>query len=243
MSEGVEARTPLLVAGGVSVAYGRITVVEDVSLDVPQGAAIGLIGRNGAGKTTFLKAVMGLLPLRAGSVSFAGTALSGRPAWARCPLGIGYVPQGRLVFPRLSVEDNLALGAMATKASYSERSSFVLDLFPILKDLLQRRAGSLSGGQQQVLAIGRALMSNPRLLILDEPTEGIQPSIIIDIAEKLAYLSRELQLSLLVVEQRLDFLAQVVTHAAIMDRGRLVDELPCQDLVDDHALQREYLGV
>jgi len=135
------------------------------------------------------------------------------------------------------------LGSMATTLSFAERSRFVFDLFPILKGLAHRRAGSLSGGQQQILAIGRALMSDPQLLILDEPTEGIQPSIITEIADKLKFLSREAGLSILLVEQRLDFLADVVTDTLIMDRGHFVREIRCQDLVNDENLQREYLGV
>ncbi len=233
----------LLDIAGVSVGYGRITVIDEMSLQLAAGASVGLTGRNGAGKTTFLKAVMGLLPLRSGSVRFNDVDLTARPAWTRCPLGVGYVPQGRLIFPRLTVEDNLMLGSMATTLSFAERSRFVFDLFPILKGLAHRRAGSLSGGQQQILAIGRALMSDPQLLILDEPTEGIQPSIITEIADKLKFLSREAGLSILLVEQRLDFLADVVTDTLIMDRGHFVREIRCQDLVNDENLQREYLGV
>ncbi len=228
---------------GLSSGYGKLNVVNGVDLNIGESEAIGLIGRNGSGKTTLLKAVMGLLPAISGTVSVAGVDLTRKGAWTRCSLGIGYVPQGRLIFPRLSVEDNLALGATVSKHRISETYASVFELFPVLRDIRDRRAGTLSGGQQQILAIGRALMSRPRLLILDEPTEGIQPSIVKEIAESLRHLSRERDVALLVVEQRLDFLSRVAGDALVMDRGSIVERLPFATLSGSAELQQKYLGV
>ena len=234
---------PVLDIRGLSGGYGKLRVVDGVDMTISENEAIGLIGRNGSGKTTLLKIIMGLLPAQAGSISIAGEDLSRKGAWTRCPRGIGYVPQGRLVFPRLSVEDNLALGATSFKGRISDSYESVYELFPVLHAIRARRAGALSGGQQQILAIGRALMSKPKLLILDEPTEGIQPSIIIEIAESLKRLSRETGVALLVVEQRLDFLNRVADHAHIMDRGSIVERLPFDELSRSPELQQKYLGV
>ena len=228
---------------GLSSGYGKLKVVDDVDFAIAEHETIGLIGRNGSGKTTLLKTVMGLLPLQGGSIVVGGTDVTRKGAWSRCPLGIGYVPQGRLVFPRLSVEDNLALGATVSKGRIVDAFTSVYDVFPVLRSIRERRAGALSGGQQQILAVGRALMSNPRLLILDEPTEGIQPSIIIEIAESLKRLSAERGVALLVVEQRLDFLSRVTDHANVMDRGRIVERLPFAELTASPELQQKYLGV
>jgi urea ABC transporter ATP-binding protein UrtE len=234
---------PVLDIRGVSAGYGKLKVVDGVDIVIAENESIGLIGRNGSGKTTLLKTIMGLLPAQTGSISVGGVDLTRKGAWSRCPQGIGYVPQGRLVFPRLSVEDNLALGASSSKERISDSFASVYELFPVLRSIKDRRAGALSGGQQQILAVGRALMSKPRLIILDEPTEGIQPSIIIEIAESLRHLSRERGVALLVVEQRLDFLSRVADHAHIMDRGAIVERLPFDELSRSTELQQKYLGV
>lgn len=234
---------PLLQVTGLSAGYGKLRVIHDVDFSVMQGEALGIIGRNGMGKTTLMKTIMGLLPIRQGAVTFKGKDLTHAAASQRCPLGIGYVPQGRLIFPRLTVEDNLATGVVATNHAFSRRLKQVLDVFPVLSGLLRRRGGSLSGGQQQILSIGRALMSDPKMLILDEPTEGIQPSIITEIGQSLRYLSRDTGVSVLVVEQRLDFLQLVAQDALIMDRGLIMARTSCETLVNDLELQHQYLGV
>lgn len=228
---------------GVSSGYGKLMVVKGVEMTIAENETVGLIGRNGSGKTTLLKTIMGLLPAQSGSISVEGEELARKGAWTRCRRGIGYVPQGRLIFPRLSVEDNLALGASSYKGKISDSYESVYELFPLLGAIKDRRAGALSGGQQQILAIGRALMSKPKLLILDEPTEGIQPSIIIQIAESLKLLSSEMGVALLVVEQRLDFLNRVADYAHIMDRGQIVERLPFAELSGSPELQQKYLGV
>lgn len=236
-------KNAVLNISNLSAGYGKLLVIKDIELTVFENETIGLVGRNGSGKTTLLKAIMGLVPAESGAISVRGEDLAQKGAWTRCPRGIGYVPQGRFVFPRLSVEDNLALGASVLKGKISNSYESVYELFPVLKAIKDRRAGALSGGQQQILAVGRALMSQPKLLILDEPTEGIQPSIIIEIAESLKLLSSEMGVALLVVEQRLDFLAKVVDNIRVMDHGQIVDRLPIAELSGNTELQQKYLGV
>ena len=158
--------------------YGQSHTIWDLDLDVPEGECTVLMGRNGVGKTTLLQCIMGLLPIKSGSLDYAGTELSRVSAERRAGLGIGYVPQGRQIFPLLSVEENLLIGLPARRDGLRKIPDFIFELFPVLKDMLGRRGGDLSGGQQQQLAIGRALVTDPRLLILDEPTEGIQPNIV-----------------------------------------------------------------
>src|SRR5204862_303022 len=176
----VSGALTMLSVDGLNQYYGGSHTLRDVAFDVPAGACTALLGRNGVGKTTLLKCLMGVLPMRSGKVVFAGSSISMLPPYARAALGIGYVPQGRDIFPRLSVLENLQMG-LAAKKGGPKVPDFVFDMFPVLKQMLGRRGGDLSGGQQQQLAIGRALAMRPRLLILDEPTEGIQPSIIKDI--------------------------------------------------------------
>ena len=180
-----------------------------------------LLGRNGVGKTTLLRCVMGVVPAKSGSIAWRGAPLSKLPTYARVAQGLAYVPQGRDIFPRLSVEENLLVGAASRKAppKIPER---IYDLFPVLKDMRARRGGDLSGGQQQQLAIGRALMSEPQLLILDEPTEGIQPSIIQDIGRTLRQLVEEMQMTVLLVEQYYDFAKAIADHYWVMSRGEIV---------------------
>lgn len=206
---------------GLNQYYGESHTLWDLDLHLKPGSCTCLMGRNGVGKTTLLKAIMGLLPIRSGAVSFRGTALEGRPGEVRARLGIGYVPQGRGIFPRLSVEENLRVGLAGTGngAHIPER---IFKLFPVLQQMLHRRGGDLSGGQQQQLAIGRALAFNPKLLILDEPTEGIQPNIVREIGDIIHRLNRDEGLAVLLVEQKLPFARRVAQDFAIMDRGRVV---------------------
>jgi urea transport system ATP-binding protein len=205
---------------------------------VPPGACVCLMGRNGVGKTTLLKVIMGLLTPRSGTMKLGDAALSPGRADLRARMGIGYVPQGREIFPQLTVEENLRLGLTASGGR--EIPARIFEMFPVLKKMLGRRGGDLSGGQQQQLAIGRALASDPRLLILDEPTEGIQPNIVHEIGDIIIRLNKE-GLSVLLVEQKLPFARRVADTFCIMDRGRTMAEGKMSDLNDD--LVRRHLVV
>jgi urea transport system ATP-binding protein len=206
---------------GLNQYYGGSHTLRDVGFDVPAGACTALLGRNGVGKTTLLKCLMGVLPVRSGKIGFAGTSIANLPPYARAALGIGYVPQGRDIFPRLSVQENLQMG-LASKKSGAKVPDFVFDMFPVLKQMLNRRGGDLSGGQQQQLAIGRALAMRPRLLILDEPTEGIQPSIIKDIERAIRSLVAAGDIAILLVEQYYDFAKSLADHYVVLSRGEVV---------------------
>ena len=220
--------------------YGESHTLWDLTLEVPEGSCTCLMGRNGVGKSTLLKCVMGLLPIRSGTLRFDDRELTRLPAHERAVLGIGYVPQGREIFPLLTVEENLRVGlcvesrrarrsrmgrsrAGGNRASSSRRiPALVFETFPVLEDMLHRRGGDLSGGQQQQLAIGRALVLEPRLLILDEPTEGIQPNIVAEIGDIILRLNRNQGLTVLLVEQKLPFARRVADRFSLMERGRLV---------------------
>ncbi len=206
----------------VNQFYGESHILWDIDFTVGKGDCVCLMGRNGVGKTTLLKAVMGLLPVRDGRIDFEDAPLAGRPAAERAHLGIGYVPQGREIFSQLTVEENLRTGLFARRDKSDEIPEEIFALFPVLKKMLQRRGGDLSGGQQQQLAIGRALATDPKLLILDEPTEGIQPNIIQEIGEIIQTLNRERGLTVLLVEQKLKFARRTASSFRIMDKGRLV---------------------
>ena len=204
-----------MVVENLNQYYGGSHILRDVSLELPAGKVTALLGRNGVGKTTLLKTLMGLVPARTGRMSFEGRDLTQASPHVRARAGLGYVPQGREIFPRLTVQENLLMGA----ARIPER---VFELFPVLRQMLARRGGDLSGGQQQQLAIGRALVTRPRLLVLDEPTEGIQPSIIKEIGRVLALLREQGRMALLLVEQYVDFARGLADRLAVMDRGQVV---------------------
>ena len=212
----------MLKVDGLNQFYGESHTLWDVDLEVPSGSCTCLMGRNGVGKTTLLKAVMGLLPVASGSIFFEVNELSGKPAELRAQQGIGYVPQGREIFTQLSVEENLRVGLLARSDGLNEIPELVFEIFPVLKQMLNRRGGDLSGGQQQQLAIGRALALNPKLLILDEPTEGIQPNIVHEIGDIIIRLNKEEGLTILLVEQKLPFARRVAKHFCILDKGRNV---------------------
>ncbi len=239
----------MLEISGVNQYYGESHTLWDTRLDVPAGGCTCLMGRNGVGKTTLLKVIMGLLPVREGRIQFGDQELTGRRAEVRARLGIGYVPQGREIFPQLTVEENLSIGLPARdsrerpKGEKSKQDVFerVFDLFPVLKKMLHRRGGDLSGGQQQQLAIGRALAVDPKLLILDEPTEGIQPNVVRDIGDVIMRLNQEAGIAVLLVEQKLPFARRVSRNFCIMDRGRTVASGAMSDLSDD--LVRQHLTV
>lgn len=210
----------MLDVAGLSAGYGNIPVLDDVRLTVAAGTCVAVFGPNGTGKTTLLKALMGLIPARAGRLSLAGRDMRPVPTHERSRAGMAYVPQGRGIFPALTVRENLALGALVRRGSPPEAVAAALARFPLLGPLADRAGGALSGGEQQVLALARALCAQPRLLLLDEPTEGIQPSIVDTLADTLASLVAE-GLAVLLVEQNLDFVDTVADSAVVMDRGRL----------------------
>jgi len=201
--------------------YGGSHILRDVAFEAPSGACTTLLGRNGVGKTTLLKCLMGLLPVRSGEIEFEGRSISSLAPYARAAMGIGYVPQGRDIFPRLTVAENLQMG-LATQKRGAKIPEFVFEMFPVLKEMLGRRGGDLSGGQQQQLAIGRALAMRPRLLILDEPTEGIQPSIIKDIERAIRKLIAAGDIAILLVEQYYDFAKSLADHYVVLSRGEVV---------------------
>jgi urea transport system ATP-binding protein len=220
--------------------YGGSHTLWDIDLDIPKGGCVCLMGRNGVGKTTLLKVIMGLLPSTSGKVTFDGVDLTAAPPEARARAGIGYVPQGREVFATLTVEENLRIGAMGRRGG-SGIPERVFKLFPVLKDMLRRRGGDLSGGQQQQLAMGRALALDPKLLILDEPTEGIQPNIVHEIGDIILTLNREAGLTVLLVEQKLPFARRVASEFRILEKGRCVAGGAIDQLSDD--VVHEHLSV
>lgn len=221
--------------------YGESHTLWDVSLQFEQGSCTCLMGRNGVGKTTLLKTIMGLLAAKSGSITFAGTELISKDASQRARLGIGYVPQGRDIFPQLTVAENLMVGLSARADKLRSIPELVFELFPVLKQMLQRRGGDLSGGQQQQLAIARALCIDPKLLILDEPTEGIQPNIVREIGDVIQRLNKELNITVLLVEQKLPFARRVGKSFVIIDRGRCEATGAMDALGDD--LIKQYLSV
>ena len=216
----------------VSISLGGSRILRDVSLEVGANHVFCLIGRNGVGKTTTLKSVVGLYKPNIGRVVFDGSDISRLPPEERARAGIGYVPQGRGIFPHLTVAENLSIGAVAKRRKSKEALERVYSLFPIIKDFLARKGGMLSGGQQQQLAIGRALLTEPKLLILDEPTEGIQPNIIDQIGEAIKLLKKE-SITILLVEQYLDFCKELADNFAILDRGSVVAQGSVAELTDE----------
>ena len=231
----------MLEVDGLRQSYGESRTLWDVALSVPEGAVLSVMGRNGVGKTTLLKCLMGLVPSESGSVRFSGEDLLTLPAERRAELGIGYVPQGRMIFPLLTVEENLAVGLGVLPRGRRAIPALIYDLFPVLKDMRSRRGGDLSGGQQQQLAIGRALVLGPKFLILDEPTEGIQPNVVQQIGDVITRLNRELGMTVLLVEQKLPFVRRIADQFAIMTKGAIVAEGTLDALTD--GLIEEHLTV
>lgn len=221
--------------------YGESHTLWDIDLVVQKGCCTTIMGRNGVGKTTLLSCIMGHLQTRSGRISLGGMDITRLPVERRADLGIGYVPQGRQIFPLLTVKENLEIGMACGRIRGKSIPELVFDLFPVLKEMLSRRGGDLSGGQQQQLAIGRALVLEPELLILDEPTEGIQPNIVAEIGEIINRLQRELGMTILLVEQKLKFVRAVTDRFVIIDRGRNMADGPIAQLSTD--LIREYLTV
>ena len=231
----------MLEVSGLDVAYGESQVLWDVSLTVPAGRVVCLMGRNGVGKTTLLKAIMGLLPARRGRIAFEGAELAGRRPEERAARGIGYVPQGREIFPGLTVAENLRVGLLGrTGARGPDDLDEVFALFPKLATLLGRKGGVLSGGEQQQLAIARVLLARPRLLLMDEPTEGIQPSVILQIEDAIGRI-RERGIAVLLVEQYLEFAWRLADSYAVMRKGAIVASGATADL--RHDAVRQHLTV
>jgi urea transport system ATP-binding protein len=223
----------VLAVNGLNQFYGGSHTLWDVDLTVPDGSLICLMGRNGMGKTTLLKCIMGLLKTASGSITFDGIDLAKRPAEERAKIGIGYVPQGREIFSHLTVHENLSVGLGVRKNGAREIPQRIFNLFPVLKQMLHRRGGDLSGGQQQQLAIGRALVLEPKLLILDEPTEGIQPNIVHEIGDIILRLNKEEGLAVLLVEQKLPFAHRVGSEFCILSNGRRVASGTISELTDE----------
>jgi len=226
---------------GLNQYYGGSHTLWDVDMSVPEGSCTCLMGRNGMGKTTLLKCIMGLLPASSGQIWFGERDLGALPAEMRAQLRIGYVPQGREIFSQLTVHENLRVGLAARRPRIKDVPEHIFQLFPVLKRMLRRRGGDLSGGQQQQLAIARALVLDPTLLILDEPTEGIQPNIVHEIGDVILRLNHEIRLTVLLVEQKLPFARRVASDLRILDKGRLVASGKIDALTDE--LVRAHLSV
>ncbi len=224
----------MLTLTGVNQFYGGSHTLRNLSLEIPDAACTTLLGRNGVGKTTLLKCLVGLLPIRSGAIMWQGRDICKLSPDARARAGIAYVPQGREIFPRLTVEENLQMG-LATQPGSARIPGRIYEMFPVLKDMLKRRGGDLSGGQQQQLAIGRALAMNPKLLILDEPTEGIQPSIIKDIERAIRSLAQSGEMAILLVEQYYDFAESLADHYIVMSRGEVIKSGRGADMQRDNV--------
>ena len=232
----------MLEVSNLYASYGAIPVLYDISLTIAQGESVGILGHNGMGKTTLLRTLIGALRTGAGTVRFSGTDITRAAPNVRAKLGMAYVPQGREIFPTLSALDNLRMGLIKTGERTMDTIERLLEDFPRLKPLLDRPGGSLSGGEQQLLALARALAGKPTLLLLDEPTEGIQPSIIEEIAETLAALRDRMKLTIVLVEQNLEFIAAVSQRVLVIKRGQIGGEIPREHL-GDLELMSEDTGV
>jgi len=232
---------PLIATTKLRAGYATGDVLQDVSVEVGAGEIVGVLGRNGVGKSTLMRALIGLLPARSGSIVFRGDDITARPANRRAALGIGYVPQGREVFAHMSVLDNLRMGQFINRTREFKPEE-VYGYFPFLRDRSRQRAGTLSGGQQEMLAIARALIGRPELLLLDEPSDGVQPSIVHEIGSFIVRLVEERPLGVLIVEQNIELMQRAAQRAYVMDKGRVVAALGKQELLNTELLA-SYLAV
>jgi branched-chain amino acid transport system ATP-binding protein len=222
--------------------YGRIPILAGITLSVGAGEFVGILGHNGMGKSTLLRTLMGYLPMTGGEITFEGRSLRGLSPTARARLGIGYVPQGREIFPSLSVYENLRMGCLMAKQDETSTITSILADFPRLERLLDRPGGALSGGEQQLLALARCLCGGPKFILLDEPTEGIQPSIIEEMIETLQKLGQQRSLTILLVEQNLNFITSLSQRVLILQKGLIIREVP-PDVAKDRAMMEEYVGM
>jgi urea ABC transporter ATP-binding protein UrtE len=229
--------TALLQVSGIECGYGGGKVLDGVSMTVERGEIVALIGRNGVGKTTLMRALIGLVPLSAGRILVDGIELGRERPYARAKQGVGYVPQGREVFPALTVRENLQVGAQANRSRSGEMLDKVVGYFPVLRAKFQQKAGTMSGGEQQQLAIARALIGAPKILLLDEPSEGIQPSIVDLIGETLLKIAAETGIGVLLVEQNMGMVESVANRCCVMDKGRIVDTLNRAQLADEDLIR------
>lgn len=228
----------LLSTRGLRAGYGGKPVLQGLDLEVREGEIVAVIGRNGVGKSTLMKSLIGLVPAMGGSIVYRGEAIETLPPHRRARLGIGYVPQGRDVFPRLTVAENLAIGAMLKPKVTDADHRRVRDYFPILEERWNQRAGTMSGGQQQQLAIARVLIADPALILLDEPSEGIQPNIVQDIARIMVALNSATGVTIILVEQNIDMIRAMAQRCYVMDKGRIVASLDRDALADGEAMRR-----
>jgi branched-chain amino acid transport system ATP-binding protein/urea transport system ATP-binding protein len=231
----------MLVINHLHAGYGNSQVLNDFSITVPAGEVLALMGRNGMGKTTLLKATMGLLPIAAGEIRFDNHSIVGRASHDIARLGLGYVPQGREIFDDFTVLENLRLGLMGHASNSQTLPEQIFSWFPVLRDRADQRAGSFSGGQQQMLAIARALVSGPKMLLLDEPTEGIQPSLVHDIGLRLREIARDTGLTILLVEQNVDIVRTIADQVIFMENGKAVEQVPVGAIRQDDALLARHL--
>lgn len=222
--------------------YGRIQILFGVSLEVADGEVVGVLGHNGMGKSTLLKTLIGNVATTGGHIEFDGQDITGMPTYKRVHAGLGYVPQGRQIFPALSVGENLRMGVKSSAESVEDCVEAILEDFPRLKPLLDRTGGALSGGEQQLLAMARCLCGSPRLMLLDEPTEGIQPSIIEEMIERLSLLKDKRSLTIVLVEQNLDFIKALSKRVLIMQKGRIVSEVDAAQLSDPELMHEFAVG-
>ncbi|MGI4982964.1 MAG: ABC transporter ATP-binding protein [Janthinobacterium lividum] len=236
------ASAPLFEVERLASGYGRIPILGELSFTVRAGEHVGILGHNGMGKTTLLRTLTGHLPTTSGRVRFAGQDITHLSPTARAKAGIGYVPQGREIFPALTVRDNLRVGCLLARGREDETIAGILELFPRLKAYLDRAGGALSGGEQQLLALARCLCASPRIVLLDEPTEGIQPSIIDEIIDTLKDVARQRDLTILLVEQNLNFISSLSDRILILQKGTVTREIP-PDVVHDPALLDEFVGI
>ena len=233
----------MLQASDLRAGYGSAAVLHGINLSLAAGERAAILGRNGVGKTTLMRALSGDISSTGGTLTFQGTDLMPLRPHERARLGIAHVPQGRDIFPKLTVAENLKVGAAAVRGPADAKLDEVYDEFPLLAERRRARGGSLSGGQQQILALARALVSEPKLLLLDEPSEGIQPSVLDEIAEAIDHINLARGITVLVVEQNLDFAARIAERGLIMDKGEIIENVAIAELHDDRDLQRTFLAL
>lgn len=226
----------------VSASYGNTPILRQIDLNLDEGEIVGIMGRNGVGKTTLIKTIIGLLIADSGTINYRGRDVSGLSADRRARLGMGYIPQGRDVFPDLTVKQNLEMGELINEDESKKLTDRVYEYFPRLAERKKQKAGTMSGGEQQMLVIGRALVGNPDLLLLDEPSEGIQPSIVQQISQNVESINEELGITVLFVEQNLQFIQAVSERCYVMEKGMIVDELAADELQDREKVVK-YLAV